>query len=92
MSDPALAPGLSPHAARILSQLMQSGQSEDAGVADILNTIALNDADSVSDEFLRTCAQEIIEAAHTFLHATAEPQIIHCITCASCAPTPLPGG
>lgn len=58
---------LSPEAAAALKQLADCGESEAAAVAETLNDIASNDAESAADEFLIGCAQQIIEAAKSFI-------------------------
>jgi len=63
--------GCSAAAQAILSQLFQSGQSEDYGVADTLNLIASNGDEQQSDEHLATCAEQIIEAALAVIAAVA---------------------
>jgi hypothetical protein len=62
------AKGLSSKARNSLKSLAESGQSEYAGVADILNTIAQNGREYARDEFLAGCANQIIEAAQGFLN------------------------
>lgn len=69
MSPSSLAPGLSPRARQALSTLMDSSRSEAIGVADILNTIAENDAGCHTNVHLRVCAKAIIESAELFLRA-----------------------
>ncbi len=63
--------GCSADAHAILTHLFQSGQSEDYGVADILNTIASNDGDLATDDHLVGSAEQIIEAALAFIVAVA---------------------
>lgn len=60
MGHPALAAGLSHRTRPVLSYLMTTGQSEDHGIAEMLNTIAENGDDMASDAMLRTSAQNII--------------------------------
>lgn len=73
MGPPALAAGLSLRARQVLSHLMTTGQSEDHGVAEMLNTIAENGDDMASDAMLRTSAQNIIHAAQFVLRQTQPP-------------------
>ena len=60
---------LSNKARKVLNQLAESGSSEAAGVADILNTIAENDKESAKDAFLVTCAEEIRDYANEIIIA-----------------------
>lgn len=56
----------------ILRQMEDSGQSETAGVADILKTIAENGDGQAVTSYLIGCAEEIIAAAQAFI-ADAKP-------------------
>lgn len=59
---------LSPIARQILTALAECGESEAAAVAEALNTIASNDEESATDDFLVGCAQQLIEAAQHFIN------------------------
>lgn len=61
------ASGLSNKAEQSLRHLAESGQSEAAGVADILNTIAENSEEQALNEHLVDCSGQIIEAAEGFI-------------------------
>jgi hypothetical protein len=61
------AEGLSDKARQALEDLANSGQSEAAGVADCLNTIAENGDGQEEDNHLLNCADEIIAAARAFV-------------------------
>lgn len=51
----------------VLSQMEDSGQSEMAGVADVLNGIASNGGNQAVTSYLIGCAEEIIAAAQGFI-------------------------
>jgi len=69
MSHEALSDNLSPNAKAILDQLFNAGDSQSLAVAECLNTIAENGADSASDAYLVVYAQEIRDAATTVMKA-----------------------
>ncbi len=52
-----------------LKIMAESGSSEAAGVADILNTIAENGGEQTSDEYLIACAEEVKDAVQAFINA-----------------------
>lgn len=56
-------PNLSPKAREVLSDLANSGQTEQIAVAECLNEIASNGGKQAKDEFLCTCAKELATAA-----------------------------
>jgi len=69
----APAVGLSKKAEEVLREMADSGASEGAGVAEILNTIAENGDGQEADGHLLSCAREIKEWAERFI-AGVEPE------------------
>jgi hypothetical protein len=61
------AEGLSGTAKAILVGMAESGSAEGAGVACLLNGIALNSEEQASDEHLLGCATEIRDWAQSFI-------------------------
>ena len=60
---------ISKRAEKKLDEMMQSGSSETMGVADILQTISENGGMQETNAYLCVCAQEIIDAAQSFIEA-----------------------
>ena len=59
----ANSPYLSKKAAALIDELIESGDSQSLAVGECLDTIAGNDEESATDEFLLVCAEEIKTAA-----------------------------
>ena len=84
MSHPAITDGVSPAIAEALQELFMSGDSQAYAVADCLNDIASNGDEKATDEFLVTCAEEIIAAADRVIQAVNLREL-------STQPTPING-
>lgn len=67
---------LSAQASTVLTELATSGSSEDAGVADTLNTIAQNGEDSATDEYILGCAEQMLAAAVQVIQALRAKAIV----------------
>lgn len=75
MSHPVITDDVSPAIAEALQELFMSGDSQAYAVADCLNDIASNGDEQATDEFLVTCAEEIISAADRVIQAV-NPRVI----------------
>lgn len=73
MSYPAIAEGVSPAVATVLRELFDCHSSEAYSVADCLNTIAENDEEQSTDEYLLNCAEEMQSYLTRFIESIRPP-------------------
>ena len=73
MSGLIPAENLSPRTRAVIETFARSGESETIGVAEILNGIAENGPDSADNAFLAGCAEQIRDAAQSFIDQVAPP-------------------